>query len=1025
MLVRRRWRRDWARYAAGAGRATLAGCGGQFKGRAPVRSPPKHASACRTRDLLIACYPLGTFALWGFAMAEAPKDLQDALAGRYTIEREIGRGGMATVYLAEDLKHHRPVAIKVLAPEIASLLGHQRFLQEIEVAARLTHPHILSLYDSGAAGGLLYYVMPYIKGESLRARLEREKQLPLEDALRITCEVADALAHAHQEGLIHRDIKPENILLSSGHALLADFGVARAIGEAGDTRLTASGIAIGTPIYMSPEQSLSSKDTDPRTDIYSLGCVLYEMLSGTPPFTGATAHAVQARHAIDPVPPLRTLRPGVPEGVEHAITRALAKVPADRFGTAEQMAQALEPAGHEFAGPSSPPVPQARPRVGWGRIGAISGAVVVIALVAIAAWQRVGPFSHRLGDSSSARPLKKGWILVAEFEGPPDDSSLAVTTRDLVSAALDQSEIVATVPRDQIRLALQMAGKPTNARVDAELARELAYRSAVHAVLEGKIGRLGQGYSVVLRVVDADTAKVILTENAVAKNGDALIPTLGRLAEKLRAGLGERRSAIQASRPMIAAATPSFEAYRLFVQAYLIRTSGHSRESIPVFRDALALDPDFASAWAGLAIAYYNIGPPDSALAATDKARRRPYRLTVVQRLLIEGLRAELDGDSRGALAAYERTLQYDPANRAALNAGGIVLGRLGRFVEALDWLRRAELASPFGAPRGNEMFSLASLGRVSEAREVARHLPQGPENDENLRRIEMAGTRWAAAESMAVASLADPSLEEELRANALLDLAMTQAARGAFRAAASTLERAEEIARGVPASISLYYHDLARRGRLSLTIASGGAIPLPPDRWAGDSSAATLLTRGLRASIAGDRAGAQQLLIRVRAGSLRELSWQGAAPVLLEARIEALAGRWAKAASTLQPTASQPLEIGNVEWPVGMSAVRWFLAEAFERLDQADSAAAYLERVVSDPAPALQEAQLRGAMIPFAHRRLVLLYARMGRVEDAKRHWKIFTETVRTPDPEIQPLIAEAREALAKAEKMAGLTGH
>src|SRR5712691_9101040 len=221
--------------------------------------------------------------------------LQAALADRYALERELGRGGMATVYLARDLRHGRPVAIKVLRPEIAATLGPERFLREIDTAARLTHPHILPLHDSGEAAGFLFYVMPYVEGESLRDRLSREKQLPLGDALQIAREVADALSYAHSHDVVHRDIKPENILFEAGHAVVTDFGIARAITAAGGETLTGTGIAVGTPAYMSPEQLAGGEHVDGRTDVYSLGCVLYEMLAGEPPFTGPTAQAIQAR----------------------------------------------------------------------------------------------------------------------------------------------------------------------------------------------------------------------------------------------------------------------------------------------------------------------------------------------------------------------------------------------------------------------------------------------------------------------------------------------------------------------------------------------------------------------------------------------------------------------------------------------------------------------------------------------------------------------------------------------------------
>src|SRR5438067_12080100 len=249
---------------------------------------------------------------------------------------------MATVFLAEDLKHHRPVAIKVLHADLTAALGAERFLREIEIAARLQHPHILPLYDSGAATGFLYYVMPYVEGESLRDRLTREKQLPQDDALRIATEVAGALAYAHSHGIVHRDIKPENIMLSGGTAGVADFGIARAVSVAGDGgHLTQTGTIIGTPAYMSPEQATGSEDIDGRSDQYSLACVVYEMLVGEPPFTGPTAQAVLARHSLDMVSPPSIVRATIPDAVEEAILRDLSKLPADRYATAALFAEAL------------------------------------------------------------------------------------------------------------------------------------------------------------------------------------------------------------------------------------------------------------------------------------------------------------------------------------------------------------------------------------------------------------------------------------------------------------------------------------------------------------------------------------------------------------------------------------------------------------------------------------------------------------------------------------------------------------
>jgi tRNA A-37 threonylcarbamoyl transferase component Bud32 len=281
--------------------------------------------------------------------------LRASLADRYTIEHELGRGGMATVYLAQDLKHDRKVAIKVLRPELAAAIGPERFLAEIRTTANLQHPHILPLFDSGQAGTFLFYVMPFVRGESLRERLARDKQLPIADAIRITAEVAAALDYAHRQGVIHRDIKPENILLYDGSALVADFGIALAASRAGGARLTETGISLGTPEYMSPEQATGEREITPRSDVYSLGCVMYEMLLGEPPFTGPSGQSIIAKVLTEKPAPLVGRRDTIPPAVEHAVLTALQKLPADRFASARALSAALtsELPGHPATRPAS------------------------------------------------------------------------------------------------------------------------------------------------------------------------------------------------------------------------------------------------------------------------------------------------------------------------------------------------------------------------------------------------------------------------------------------------------------------------------------------------------------------------------------------------------------------------------------------------------------------------------------------------------------------------------------------------
>lgn len=354
--------------------------------------------------------------------------LQPSLADRYRIERELGAGGMATVYLAEDVKHHRKVAIKVLHAELSAILGPERFLKEIELTANLQHPHILPLFDSGSADGLLYYVMPYVSGETLRTRLDRERQLPIADALRIAREASDALQYAHSCGVVHRDIKPENILLQNGHALVADFGIALAVAQAGGARMTQTGLSLGTPQYMSPEQAMGEREIGPRSDIYSLGAVTYEMLIGDPPFTGSTAQAIVAQVITSEPRSLIAQRKSVPEHVDSAVRTALEKVPADRFGSAAEFALALNDGSAAGARVSSA-VPAGRTRSArWRRFAPWCVAIVmtVVALTALVATLRSRP--------SGESPLVMTSLLPPDgqdFSGRSDFGALSPDGRNL------------------------------------------------------------------------------------------------------------------------------------------------------------------------------------------------------------------------------------------------------------------------------------------------------------------------------------------------------------------------------------------------------------------------------------------------------------------------------------------------------------------------------------------------------------------------------------------------------------------
>ena len=500
--------------------------------------------------------------------ADPLETLRAALSDRYRVERLLGSGGMATVYLAHDLKHDRPVAIKVLRPELSAAIGPERFLREIRIAARLNHPHILALHDSGEAGGLLYYVMPYVEGESLQDRVAREKQLQVADAVRITREVASALAYAHAHGFIHRDIKPGNILISNGYALVADFGLARALTQSrSDDSITHVGITIGTPTYMSPEQADGETDVDGRSDIYSLGCVLYELLVGDPPFTGSTSGAVLARQISGKVMPIRALRPAVPVAIERAVLRTLEKLPTDRYQKAEELGEALR-VGSE--GISAGRLPR------WITFTAVGAAMLALG-VAIWSATRQGGLGALAGSDTTR-------YAVLPFEGPigPGRTTLETKLHDAL-ARWDSISVA-----DPARVA-QETRKDEGRSLEGEGARRVARRLGVGRFVRGRLRPQGDSMLASATLYDVRTGGILARANvaygAPVRSVDSAVRELADLLMfrgRLTRGAGE--GPVQ-SRSFAAA------------QAYIRGREAVARWDLPsadsAFARVLALDPGF------------------------------------------------------------------------------------------------------------------------------------------------------------------------------------------------------------------------------------------------------------------------------------------------------------------------------------------------------------------------------------------------------------------------------------------------
>ena len=926
--------------------------------------------------------------------------IRTALAAHYRVQRELGRGGMATVYLGEDTKHGRPVAIKVLDPELAGLLGPERFLREIRIAAQLQHPHILPLLDSDATEGLLYYVMPYVEGESLRARLDAARQLPVDEALRLTIEVAGALDYSHRQGLVHRDIKPENILLADGQAVVVDYGIARAIRASGGDELTRTGISLGSPPYMSPEQMAGGQDVDGRSDLYSLGCTLYEMLAGQPPFTGPPESLAHQHMNLAPRP-VRDLRPSVPPAVDAALTRVLAKTPADRFATAAEFATALG-AGTMTASTPAPVAARKSP----ARAIAVAVGLVAIATISFVLW-RTGAFDRRPGAPANAAARR--WVWLADFEGPPTDPSLAPTARDLVAAALDQSEVLATVPGDQMHIALRNAGRPDSTRMTGDLARELAFRSAIPVVVEGRIGRFGASYNIVLRATNSEDGRVIHSASGDAASERELAPVLTRLARDLRRGLGERPQAL--STPVWTdAATPSFEAFKLYERGRALTMAGDPRSAVALFRQALAIDPEFATAWASLGTAMGNAGRQDSALAMQREALRHPERLSAIRRLDIQGKIARYLADEQASLDAYDAMLQLNPSpvdRSAALNNKALALASLGRHEEALALFRQAVAIFPIEPPQivmGNVFGELVALKRFDEARAMLPSL-KGP--GAPLQRMILAITQrsWAEADSVArVVEATAParSLPQQLATMTRLSVL---SARGDVVSAERTLAEMEQqsIAGGEKdAAGVLWFLDswLAR-------VAERAPVRVPPLLRGSNWGAAA---RATVAALAGDSVAARAAV----AGS--EPKSRAALAEHAEGLLDWKLGRWKKAIEHLAPNARGGFyRLPNIEEML-RSPSRWIVADAYGRLGERDSAIVYLNLLLDPQRPSPAVIISRGLWDPFARSKLVTLYAEMGRLDEAQREWNTLSETCTHPDPQMVALIDETRTRLQGA---------
>jgi serine/threonine-protein kinase len=621
--------------------------------------------------------------------------LEAGLGDRYHIERELGQGGMAIVLLALDRKHQRHVAIKVLRPELSAALGPERFLREIEIAATLQHPHILPLFDSGQVDGLLYYVMPFVEGESLRGRLRREQQLPMETALQITREVGSALQYAHDHGVIHRDIKPENIMLSGGHAVVADFGIARALDAAGAGQITQSGMVVGTPQYMSPEQA-GGAFVEGRCDQYSLACTLYEMLIGQPPFTGPSSQAVMARHSLEPVPSLRIVRQAVSPSVEAAIVRAMAKLPVDRFPSVDGFIQALDQ-----------PVPRAKA----SRTHQLTLAALAIAafLILASLWSDKG----RTVSGGATPSVRSVAVLPFRVGGDTTNGSyLGTAITEGLIADLAQVGSLRVISRGSGTVAQEMSPSLS------ALARELH----VEGVVSGSIERTGDSVLLDVRFLRADSTP-LLSRSWQGPIG--ALPDLQReitlaLTSSINAQLrGEEKTRLDTRRMV------DQRAYDSYLKGRFHLEQGDLEQAKTFFEQASSIAPDWAPPFVGLASYYTSLPfstdiPPARVLPEARKALASALALdeTLAEAHATNAyIRAYFEWDWREAEKEFRRALELRPNYADAYFSYSRFLASRRRLDEAIAQLGHAVELDPLSLElQANRALLDYFAGRYPEA---------------------------------------------------------------------------------------------------------------------------------------------------------------------------------------------------------------------------------------------------------------------------------------------------------------------
>jgi tRNA A-37 threonylcarbamoyl transferase component Bud32/tetratricopeptide (TPR) repeat protein len=1014
--------------------------------------------------------------------------LQQTLGSSYLLERELGGGGMSRVFVATETRLRRKVVIKVLSPELSAGVNAERFEREIQLAASLQQANIVPLLSAGDTNGLPYFTMPYVEGESLRARLG-QGPLPTPEVVGILRDVARALGYAHEHGVVHRDIKPDNVLLSHGTAVVTDFGIAKALSasraEAGADSLTQIGTSIGTPAYMAPEQAAGDVDTDHRADLYAFGCMAYELLTGRPPFHDRTPARILAAHLTESAPPVQELRRDIPPMLADVVMRCLAKAPEDRPQTAAELSRALETITTGTApvatfAPGSTrralalyaaaflvvavvarlatrliglpewvfpgalivmalglPVIlltalKASPRLSWRRAArggtmALGGFALAVAAFMVMRALGIGPAASLL---AAGKLHQQEPILLTDFRVSNADTTLGRVASDAVRQGLLESSVISLVPPTAIAATLQLSQKPATARLDLSLAREIALRQGVKAIIDGEVSGVAGGYFVTLRLVSTDSLATIASFTASGNGPEGFMEAMDKVSRALRARAGESLRKVQSTARLAEATTGSLDALRKYSEAFRANAvEQNPAKSVALARDAVRLDSTFAMAWRLLGTAMVNAGMPQ---AASDSALERAYnlrgRLTDRERLTVEAtyFTRSSHRDRAAAIAAWEALLAIGNAtdSGAATNYLAIQYASRRQFARAESLYvmgMRADSTSAFIYT--NRVPNLVNAGRLPEARAAAELAEQRIQNaarsqqlgrtllyyegrfDEfrhQLDSIDASGdpsTRTWAANWKWVLDLREGRLAEMDRLGAQVfgpDSALSPARR-----------------LGSTSDVALWVDGTARKSKARATQRIETALARTPIAGIPRIDRPYLsVVQGL--AVAGLAGPARVLLAEYSREvtdtvqrRLGESAYRSASGEVLLAE-----GRYPEAIAEFRAA-----DTGRDGWPANacLDCLPWDLARTFDAAGQPDSAIVMFERVLGPEWGVIMDA----ARVPYAHERLGALYESRGDRAKAAAHYREFVALWKNADAELQPRVTAARTALRRLSEV------